>query len=357
MLTKLRTKSKNKNQSVGIIYDVPKKLINTRSLIFPDDATAEWETKKTIQKIIETWKQLGFFVILFPLDQTFLKKWKNKSASCSFVHSVAEGWGSLGREAWIPSLCELSGIPFLGSGPFAQSVCLSKSQTKFVCQFLNIPTAPFWIIKHMKDFEKIPAFFFKETHFIKPDGEGSGMGICASFSISNSQSNTKKIVAKLLKKYTQETGGILLEKYLDGEEYTSALIGSSPEFLPIAHIEVPDGVYGLANKSKEQMGEKVTFPKISPHKEKIIKQGSEKIFHFLNMKDFVRIDWRCDKQGNTYFLEANTLPGLSADYSVLPLMAKEHGLNYQEFFWHLAQSVLARGQTQNLWYGKTRLQK
>jgi len=346
--------SKNKNQIIGIVYDLPMKLESSDQMNFPDDAIAEWESQKTIDTIIETWKQLGFSIILFPLDSTFLMNWNKFSSQCTLIHSLVEGWGSLARESWIPSLCELSGIPFIGSEPFAQSICMSKTQIKLLCKFLKIPTLPFYTIKNLKDLSNIPRDFFKETHFIKPDGEGSGMGIDASYSISNSKSNTEKITKTILEKYPD---GVLIEKYIDGREFTSGIIGTPPIFLPIAEIEVDDGIYGLSNKSKEFMGEKVTFPKLSKINETIIRNGTEKLFNYLNIRDFVRMDWRCDNKGKIYFLESNTLPGISYYYSVLPLMAKKMGYSYEDLFSILANSALTRSKNRNLWYGKARLQK
>lgn len=351
---RLNIGSKNKNQIIGLVYDLPKKLENSEQMKFPDDASAEWETQNTIDTIIETWKQLGFSIILFPLDSSFLMKWNKSSSQCSLIHSLVEGWGSLARESWIPSLCELSGIPFIGSDPFAQSICMSKTQIKILCQFLQIPILPFYIIKNVKDLANIPKEFFKETHFIKPDGEGSGMGIDASYSISNSKSNTEKITKIILEKYPD---GVLIEKYIDGREFTSGIIGTPPIFLPIAEIEVDDGIYGLSNKSKEFMGEKVTFPKLSKINENIMQKGTEKLFNFLNLRDLARMDWRSDREGNIYFLEVNTLPGISYYYSVLPLMAKHMGFNYLDLFSILAKSALSRSKYRNLWYGKSRIQK
>ncbi|BBH52865.1 hypothetical protein [Fluviispira sanaruensis] len=344
---------KNKKLTLGFVYDLPMKLENSAQMIFPDDASGEWETQNTIEKIIQTWEEIGFSVILFPMDNSFLKNWSEKSSQCSLIHSVVEGWGSLAREGWIPSLCEISGIPFIGSDPFTQSICMSKSQIKLTCQYLNIPTSPFYIIKNPKDLRNIPRNFFNETHFIKPDGEGSGMGINATYSISNSKTHTEKITHALLEKYPH---GVLIEKFLNGAEYTSGIIGSPIQNLPIAQIEVDDGIYGLTNKSKDYMGEKVTFPKLTKKIEKIIKKGTEDLFQFLDMKDFVRMDWRCDENDNVYFLEANTLPGISYYYSVLPMMAEKTGINYIQLFETLAESALKRSYDRNLWYGKTRIQ-
>ena len=340
-------------KTLGLVYDVPGQLENSGFIQFPDDATSEWENQTTIDFITNTWKSLGFEVILFPLDQSFFTQWGKYSSTCNLIHSVVEGFGSLARESWIPSLCELSGIAYIGSSPFAHSLCMSKSHLKQICVQLNIPTAPFHLIQSPQDFSKIDPTFFNSSVFFKPNAEGSGMGIDASFSICHSKNDAKKIATKLLKKYPE---GILIEKYLQGSEYTSALIGTPAKFLPIAQIEVHDGVYGAANKGKDFMGEKVTFPTLNSKCKKIIEEGSLKLFSSIPLSDFVRIDWKCDEHGQVYFLEANTLAGLSYHYSVLPLMAKEVGIDYKMLFKILAESALTREQGRHLWYGKARLQ-
>lgn len=341
-----------RGKRLGLVYDLPCKLENSTGIEFPEDATAEWESHKTICFIADTWNALGFDVFLFPLDHTFLKMWANHAQSCDLIHSLVEGFGSLSREAWIPSLCELSGIPFIGSSPFAHSVCMSKVQTKLICQHLGIPTAPFFLVKKIQDFDRIPESFFSQKCFIKPDGEGSGMGVDDSFSIADCRQKAKETTADLLEKYPH---GILMESYLEGLEYTSAMLGDPAEFLPIAQIEVESGVYGLSNKSKDKMGEKVTFPHLDQKTQQIIQQGTEKLSQYLQLHDFVRMDWRCNHKGEVFFLEANTLAGLSYDYSVLPLMAKQAGWGYADLLKKIAESALKRSQSRNLWYGKTRV--
>lgn len=341
-----------REKRLGLVYDLPCKLENSKGVEFPADATAEWESHETICFIADTWRALGFDVFLFPLDHTFLKMWSDHAQSCDLIHSLVEGFGSLSREAWIPSLCELSGIPFIGSLPFSHSVCMSKVQTKLICQYLEIPTAPFHLVKQMHEFDCIPRSFFEQNCFIKPDGEGSGMGIDESFSIVTSMQEAKETVSNLLEKYPD---GILIESHLSGLEYTSALVGDPPQFLPIAQIEVETGVYGLSQKSKEKMGEKVTFPQLDQQTLQIIQQGTQKLSSHLQLHDFVRMDWKCDGRGHVYFLEANTLAGLSYYYSVLPLMAKQAGLDYVDLFKRIAESALKRTQSRNLWYGKTRV--
>ena len=40
--------SKNKNQILGLVYDLPTKLENSDKMIFPEDASAEWSHKKQL---------------------------------------------------------------------------------------------------------------------------------------------------------------------------------------------------------------------------------------------------------------------------------------------------------------------
>ena len=337
---------------LGLVYDVPTQLQNSESIHFPDDATSEWENQDTLDTIVRTWESLGFEVILFPLDQFFFKQWEKYMTSCHLIHSVVEGFGSIARESWIPSLCELSGIPYIGSSPFAHSLCMSKSHLKQICIQLNIPTSPFYLIQSAQDFSNIDPIFFNSDVFFKPNAEGSGMGVDASFSICHSFTEAKRSANKLLQKYPE---GILVEKYLQGAEYTSAILGTPPQFLPIAQIEVHDGVYGASNKGKDIMEEKVSFPELNPKIKKIIEEGSQKLFSTIPLYDFVRMDWKCSNDHDVYFLEANTLAGLSYHYSVLPLMAKEAGIDYKSLFKILYESALTRKSGRNLWYGKTRI--
>lgn len=350
MIKNLNTLKQRK--TIGLVYDLPIHLKNSDIIQFPPDAMWEWENQKTIDTIILTWQSLGFEVILFPLDDTFFKQWDKYIISCDLIHSVAEGFGSIARESWIPSLCELSGIPIIGSSPFAHSLCMSKSHLKIICEQLKIPTAPHYLIQSTQDLLNIDSSFFNSNIFLKPNAEGSGMGIDASFSICHSFAETKRITTELLEKYPE---GILVEKYLEGPEYTSGIIGTPPHFLPIAQIEVHDGVYGASNKGKDFMGEKVTFPTLNQKIKKIIEEGSLKLFSTIPLYDLVRMDWKCDENENVYFLEANTLPGISYYYSVLPIMAKEIGIDYKMLFKILLDSALLRKNGRNLWYGKSRI--
>lgn len=342
-----------KNISVAVVYDLPEKLERNSTFPFPQDAEAEWETQQTINKISETWMSLGCRVKKMPLDKNFLHRWAQEHHEIDLVHSLVEGWGSISREGWIPALCELSGVPFIGSGPFAQCVAMKKSCLKAICRELSIPTANYQVVLHSEDLARIPDSFFESPHFIKPDCEGSGMGIDQIHSIGHSAETSRRVCSELLKQYPD---GILIEERLTGRELTSAIVGQANMLhLPIAEIEVPDGIYGLAYKSKEKMEEKVSFPDLARPIENAIRSAMESLSRRVGFDDFVRFDWKLNAQGVPVFLEANPLAGLSYYYSVLPKMAEKAGMNYSALLHCIGHSALNRCSNRRYWYGRSRV--
>ena len=340
--------------SIALIYDVPKKLTRTNEQPFPTDAESEWETAITIEKIADTWQELGHHTIKLPLDHNFLLNWANQHHEFNIVHSLVEGWGSPSREGWIPALCEMSGAAYIGSSPLAQCLAMKKSSFKHLCRAFKIPTPAFYLVLNPIDFENIPDSFLEKPHFIKPDCEGSGMGIDAKHSISAEKDRSRETCLRLLREFPD---GVLLEEFLPGRELTSAFIGTiDPLILPIAEIEVNDGVYGLANKSKEAMEEKVTFPTLSKEVEDTIISSMNILRIQIGFEDFVRFDWKLNANGQPHLLEANPLAGLSYYYSVLPKMAYAAGLSYAALLERIGRSAWAKRKHRRFWYGRERLQ-
>jgi|GEM_PF-550104 len=342
------------NISIALVFDKPEKLIRSAEHPFPTEAEAEWETRKTIDKIAETWEQLGCAVTRLPLDNFFLSRWSEDFQKFELVHSLVEGWGTPSREAWIPALCEMSGIPFIGSDPFAQCVAMRKSTFKLMCRALGIPTPDFHLIRCTDDILQLPTSLLNRPHFIKPDCEGSGMGIDARHSLGSTPNQTHQTCRSLLEQFPE---GVLVEEHLPGRELTSAFIGANPVItLPIAEIEVADGVYGLANKSKDSMEEKVLFPELDEQHRETIVSAMESLSRHVGLDDFVRFDWKMNAEGCPLLLEANPLAGLSHYYSVLPKMAEAGGLSYGDLLEKIALSALSRKNDRRYWYGRARLQ-
>jgi len=337
---------------IGLAYDVSTPLDASSGYPFPDDATAEWETEETILRVASGWASLGCEVVLLPIDSSFWANWQKHFSRLDLVHSLVEGWGSVSREGWIPAVCELSGVPCVGSPPLAQGMAMRKSLLKILCAEAGVPTADFFLARTPADCDAIPERLTGKPHFLKPDCEGSGMGVDAATSAPTGADDAREQARSLLRLYPD---GVIVESLLPGEELTTALVGSPLRQLPVARIEVEGGVYGLTNKSKAYMGEKVTFPALAPGEAERLERFGLRLARLAGFEDFVRLDWKRDEHGVVTFLEANPLAGLSYYYSVLPKMAEQAGMAYEELLSTLAHSALSRRDDRRYWYGRTRM--
>ena len=347
-----------KGMRLTLIFDVPGTLTNSPktpgtkldTLTFPSDSEAEWESSETLTRIEETWQELGFEVKRLPFQESFSRDWAGLIGETDLVHTLLEGWGSASREGWVPSLCEMCSVPFVGSGAAAQNVTLNKHLTKLAARNLGVLTADSFLVKNKIQVNG-PDFlqFIQSPFFIKPNAEGSGLGISSEESLSSRIANPRESVLSLLERFPE---GVILETLLPGEECTTGIIGAEPHFLPVAQVEVDDGVYGLDWKQKDARTERVTFPALPSNERSLLEKWTRILFEGLDLKDMARLDWKRNASGEWHLLEINALPGLSPIYSVLPLMAEEGGFSFREMMGIIAHSALGRKEDRGFWYGK-----
>src|SRR5580692_2808724 len=99
---------------IGIAFDLkPKGPLPTGA---PDDLHEEFDSPDTVHAIASAFRSLGHEPIELGNGRTFLEKML--SAPPELVFNIAEGHGtSRNREARVPAVCEMLGIPCTGSDP------------------------------------------------------------------------------------------------------------------------------------------------------------------------------------------------------------------------------------------------
>ena len=90
------------------------------------------------------------------------------------VFNIAEGLHGLGREAQVPALLELYGIPYTFSDPLTMSLTLHKGLTKLVVRDAGLPTPDFAVVARLEDLAGVDLPY---PLFAKPIAEGTGKGI------------------------------------------------------------------------------------------------------------------------------------------------------------------------------------
>jgi D-alanine-D-alanine ligase len=310
----------------------------------PPDAGSEFDSLRTIQAISEALQADGHRVTFLSADETLPISLADLQPD--FCFNIAEGLQGDGREAQVPALCELLGIPYTASRVVSNAIGLDKAHTKRIWRDAGLPTAGFIEARTLRDLQSIA---FEYPMFVKPAREGSGMGITQG-SIVRDQQELASQVAYTLEKYNQPA---LVEEFLPGREFTVGFIGNPgsshnrrfPElydadgyhFFPILEIDsgisVSPAVYGQQAKSfavgTTGAPGYLCPADISPGLRQQLIDLTRQAAEALGVCDVSRVDFRLDTDHQPRLLEINTLPGLSPGYSDLCIQANAENMPYQ----------------------------
>jgi D-alanine-D-alanine ligase len=224
--------------------------------------------------------------------------------------------GRYGEDGTIQGALELMEIPYTGSGVMASSVGMDKWRTKLLWRALNIKTPDFEMVNAESDFAAIEQKLGLPL-FVKPANEGSSIGITK---VKNK--NDLKAAYLLAAKADPL---VIAEKFVGGGEYTVGILGETP--LPIVRIVPTNEFYDYEAKYLRDDTKYLCPCGLSPEKEAQIQQEALQAFRAIGCTGWGRVDFLMDEQGNHYFLEVNTSPGMT-DHSLVPMAAKAAGISF-----------------------------
>jgi D-alanine-D-alanine ligase len=256
------------------------------------------------------------------------------------VFNIAEGLNGIGREAQVPAILDVYGIPYTFSDPLVMSLTLQKAMTNHVVRDAGVPTADFILVRQPGDLDGLR---FAPPYFVKPVAEGTGKGVSPA-SIVRSREALDGACRALLAQFRH---GILVETYLPGREFTVGIVGTGPRAEAIGTIEVillasaEPGVYSYTNKEhceelvEYRLAESASDPQV--HEAEAI---ALKAWRVLDCRDAGRVDLRSDAHGHPKFMEVNPLAGIHPQHSDLPIICTKVGMSYE----HLIERIVASAQ-------------
>jgi len=250
----------------------------------------------------------------FPFDLTednFDKLWI-KEFDKAFI--VLHGRG--GEDGYIQSLLDKRKIPFTGSGVEASNLCMNKAHTKDVWLKYELPLSPSIVATQGKPIDPID---FPLPWAVKPTLEGSSIGITK---VENK--NELDMALELAWQYNNEA---LIEHWIEGDEYTVAILGN--QALPSIKIISDHDFYDYDSKYFSNKTEYLCPSDLSDQQEKNIREIAMKAFNLTGASGWGRADFILDKDKNPYLLEINTVPGMTS-HSLVPMAAKAAGMNFEQ---------------------------
>ena len=222
--------------------------------------------------------------------------------------------GTFGEDGSVQSMLEDNGILFTGSGSDASKTCMDKIKCKNILRNNNYST-PNWF--ELSNYNEIPKSFF--PCIVKPNAQGSTFGL----SLVDKKSDLDKAISNSLK----FDNDILIEEYISGREITVGILDG--EALPVVEILPSHNIYDYKCKYTPGMTKYVCPASLGEDLKNRIMLDSLKIFELLNCRGYGRVDYIIDNNNNYYFLEINTLPGMT-DTSLLPIAAKNADIPFNK---------------------------
>src|SRR3989338_4146284 len=129
--------------TVGLTYNQKKEVSPEENV--PEDFYAEFDSAETINALKSAIESAGHKVVLIEADENAFTKLKRLKSQLDIVFNIAEGMRGESRESHMPSILEMLGIPYSGSGPLTLAICLDKARTKEILSFHRIKTPEFHI--------------------------------------------------------------------------------------------------------------------------------------------------------------------------------------------------------------------
>ena len=224
--------------------------------------------------------------------------------------------GRHGEDGTIQGALEVMHIPYTGSGVLASALAMDKFRTKLMWQAAGLAVPEYALLTADSDFADVEEALGLPL-FVKPAREGSSIGV--------TKVKTPGGLQAAYEEAARHDPLVIAEKGVMGGEYTVGIIGD--QVLPIVKIEPATEFYDYEAKYNRDDTRYLCPCGLPGKKEMQIRKEALDAFRVLGGRGWGRVDFLMDEEGNHYFLEVNTAPGMT-DHSLVPMAARVAGLDY-----------------------------
>jgi D-alanine-D-alanine ligase len=239
--------------------------------------------------------------------------------------------GRGGEDGTVQGLLEIMRIPYTGCGVLASALTMDKVMTKEVLASNGLPVAEEvvlqrgWSQSDIDDAASAIAF----PMMVKPACEGSSIGVVCAEDEDGLKQSLQDAFAR--------DDRVMLERFIEGRQFTVGVIGEEPQVLPVLEIITREGFYDFKAKYQPGFSEYEVPAKLDEETTAEAQRIALESFRVTLCEGVARIDLMLeDRTGELYVLEINTIPGMTPT-SLLPKGAAAAGLGFGQ----LVEKMLA----------------
>jgi len=234
--------------------------------------------------------------------------------------------GPGGEDGPVQGMLDVLKIPYTFSGMQASALAMDKNKTKRLVATEGIQV-PSQILVTKSEFESNPEKILGQVSgkvVVKPNRIGSSFGV----TISDDKEEIRKAISFAFE-HDQE---VLIEKYIAGKEFTVPVLGNKKlQALPVIEIVPKNGstFFDFNAKYDERYRDEIVPARISKDLTKKLQALGVKVHQLLGCRGVSRSDFIVTDDEEIYFLEINTIPGLTGA-SLVPQSAAVVGMTYSQ---------------------------
>lgn len=240
--------------------------------------------------------------------------------------------GAPGEDGRLQGYFDLLGIPYTGSDLFTSSLTFKKSFNKYVATAMALPMAR-WVFMNRQQLLPVEKILQKTGMpcFVKPNKGGSSVGI--------TKVKTREDPIPAIDRAFQEDDEVLVEEAIEGIEINCGVfrMGGNITALPLTEI-VPKNEFFDYEAKYLGASDEITPARISDSLTQTCQDLSVELYDRFQCRGLVRFDYIL-KDDVFYFLEVNTIPGLSAA-SIVPQQIRAAGMKESDVYAGLIEEAL-----------------
>ncbi len=225
--------------------------------------------------------------------------------------------GRGGEDGTVQGALELMGVPYTGSGVLASALSLDKWRCKLVWQAAGVPIADYALLDEGSDYSAAVGRLGLPM-FVKPANEGSSIGITKV-----KRTEDLPEAYRTAERYDRL---VIAERFIDGAEVQFPILGE--RVLPSIRIEPATEFYDYQAKYFRD-DTRYHCPGLPAEQEASLHESVLHAYRVLGCRGWGRMDLIVDRAGRPFFLEMNTVPGMTS-HSLMPMGAKAAGIGFDD---------------------------
>ncbi|MEX3968450.1 ATP-grasp domain-containing protein [Paraburkholderia sp. EG286B] len=253
----------------------------------------------------------------------------------AIVFPTTHGW--FGEDGRLQSVLDLQSIHYLGSGVTASAICMYKPACLQIADALHIRCPPWTHLSLQARADEEAARIVTQLGnqlFVKPSSGGSSLGATSIDGRDALEAHIRGL---------RSTDDYIVCRRIVGTDVSVGLLTVETQLicLPMLATFHEAEFYDYEVKCNSALHRHECPAPIPNAAKSYMESAARRAFEAIPCSGFARADFLVDQSGDPWFLEINTLPGMSRQ-GIFATMASASGLSYTDLVSSMINSHIPR---------------